>query len=119
MVAHSAGSADGLLSSPARVEWAAMDDTATAVPGKVTAATRVGGDELMVLDTQGSRGGDVMVEEEAPARYRVYKIRWFGLAQLVLLNIVVSWDVGSTRPPHGVGRVCWCGGPRLTRSIWW
>lgn len=26
-------------------------------------------------------------------RYRVYKRRWFGLLQLVLLNIVVSWDV--------------------------
>ena len=31
---------------------------------------------------------------EAPqASYRVYKTRWFGLGQLVLLNIVVSWDV--------------------------
>lgn len=27
------------------------------------------------------------------ARFRVYKRRWFGLAQLVLLNVVVSWDV--------------------------
>lgn len=25
--------------------------------------------------------------------YKVYKIRWFGLVQLILLNIVVSWDV--------------------------
>ena len=25
--------------------------------------------------------------------YRVYKIRWFGLTQLILLNIIVSWDV--------------------------
>lgn len=29
------------------------------------------------------------------AHFKVYKRRWFGLAQLVLLNIVVSWDVGS------------------------
>lgn len=40
-------------------------------------------------------------EEVAPivggrAEYRVYRIRWFGLAQLILLNIVVSWDVGAT-----------------------
>ena len=27
--------------------------------------------------------------------YRVYKRRWFGLAQLVLLNIIVSWDVSG------------------------
>jgi hypothetical protein len=33
--------------------------------------------------------------------YKVYKRRWFGLAQLVLLNIVVSWDVSS--PPSPVG----------------
>lgn len=30
---------------------------------------------------------------EEPVVYKVYKIRWFGLMQLVLLNIVVSWDV--------------------------
>lgn len=27
-----------------------------------------------------------------PVQYRVYKRRYFGLAQLVLLNIIVSWD---------------------------
>lgn len=27
--------------------------------------------------------------------YKVYKRRWFGLLQLVLLNIVVSWDVSN------------------------
>lgn len=25
--------------------------------------------------------------------YRTYRRRWFGLVQIVLLNIVVSWDV--------------------------
>ena len=25
--------------------------------------------------------------------YKVYKRRWFGLLQLALLNIIVSWDV--------------------------
>lgn len=29
------------------------------------------------------------------AHFKVYKRRWFGLAQLVLLNIVVSWDVST------------------------
>ena len=28
--------------------------------------------------------------------YRVYKRRWFGLVQLMLLNIIVSWDVCRT-----------------------
>lgn len=31
-------------------------------------------------------------EDEDPPQYRVYKRRFFGLFQLVLLNIVVSWD---------------------------
>lgn len=26
-------------------------------------------------------------------KYRTYKRRWFGLAQLILLNAVISWDV--------------------------
>lgn len=33
-----------------------------------------------------------------PIVYKVYKIRWFGLFQLVLLNIIVSWDVRRTIP---------------------
>ena len=27
--------------------------------------------------------------------HRVYKRRWFGLIQLALLNVIVSWDVGA------------------------
>ncbi|KAL8828384.1 MAG: hypothetical protein Q9191_002620 [Dirinaria sp. TL-2023a] len=44
----------------------------------------------------------VVEHEETPAAepvvYKVYKIRWFGLMQLVLLNIVVSWDWLSYSP---------------------
>ena len=32
---------------------------------------------------------------ESREPYKVYKRRFFGLAQLVLLNIVVSWDVSA------------------------
>lgn len=28
--------------------------------------------------------------------YKVYKRRWFGLIQLTLLNIIVSWDVSNS-----------------------
>lgn len=28
--------------------------------------------------------------------YKVYKRRWFGLVQLALLNIIVSWDVSTS-----------------------
>lgn len=32
-------------------------------------------------------------EDGAFQFYKVYKRRWFGLAQLTLLNIIISWDV--------------------------
>jgi FLVCR family MFS transporter 7 len=44
-----------------------------------TATTRGAEDELL--------GGN------SASQFRVYKRRWFGLIQLILLNIVVSWDV--------------------------
>ena len=38
------------------------------------------------LDRQVSTGG-------SHVEYKVYKRRWFGLGQLILLNIVESWGV--------------------------
>ena len=46
---------------------------------------------------------------EARQKYRVYKIRWLGLVQLVLLNIVVSWDVSL----FFFREHCWVGIGRL------
>ncbi|KAI4101624.1 MAG: hypothetical protein L6R37_004857 [Teloschistes peruensis] len=46
-----------------------------------------------VRDARDSSGGD-----QAPTVYRVYKRRWFGLLQLVLMNIIVSWDWLSFSP---------------------
>lgn len=37
--------------------------------------------------------GNGEVNAEGERVYRVYKRRWFGLVQLTLMNIVVSWDV--------------------------
>ncbi|KAI8297705.1 MFS-type transporter EF102, partial [Colletotrichum sp. SAR11_59] len=68
--------------------------------------------ELRNVDTPGSRdnapgaghhqqpysdavaGGDDngSVMEGTATEYRTYKRRWFGLAQLTLLNVIVSWD---------------------------
>jgi hypothetical protein len=44
--------------------------------------------------------------------FKVYKRRWFGLAQLVLLNTVVSWDV-SIVFPNG-----WCCSYLYSLSVW-
>ena len=52
----------------------------------------------------GTSRTDTTMEAETPRNvdpvvYRVYKIRWFGLFQLVLLNIIVSWDVSPQIHP--------------------
>jgi hypothetical protein len=53
----------------------------------------------------GVPGSDVVV-------YRVYKRRWFGLVQLTLLNVIVSWDVStlftSTFSSFPSSVVCYC-----------
>ena len=38
------------------------------------------------------------VEAEG-VQYRTYKRRWFGLVQLTLMNVMVSWDVSLLPPP--------------------
>lgn len=50
-------------------------------------------DEREIRDRQRRRGHGR--DTYSHTHFKVYKRRWFGLAQLVLLNIVVSWDVSS------------------------
>ena len=57
-------------------------------------------DEQSNGEAPGSRPSAGGEEEGTPINgghtvYRAYKIRWFGLTQLILLNIVVSWDVST------------------------
>lgn len=42
-----------------------------------------------------SRPSQDLTEDGTVEFFKVYKRRWFGLVQLTLLNIVVSWDVSS------------------------
>jgi hypothetical protein len=47
---------------------------------------------------------------EGEVVWKVYKRRWFGLLQLVLLNVVVSWDVSSPSAfggAHGDTKTDW------------
>ena len=50
--------------------------------------------ELRDIDYNGATGSASLVQPDTghDFKYRVYKRRFFGLAQLVLLNIIVSWD---------------------------
>lgn len=60
-------------------------------------------DEGEALETMGSRDG-LLEGGAGEVVWKVYKRRWFGLLQLVLLNVVVSWDVSS--PFCSWGREC-------------
>ncbi len=49
---------------------------------------------------QGQTDGIALVAQEQRVsgrvqRFKVYKRRWFGLFQLTLLNIIVSWDAST------------------------
>ncbi|KAM0562781.1 hypothetical protein ACHAPJ_001621 [Fusarium lateritium] len=41
---------------------------------------------------EGEGEGNGSIHQGASTEYRTYKRRWFGLAQLTLMNIIVSWD---------------------------
>ena len=91
--------------------WLPLDDRGSAGPTDdtpVKANTAMGSDiapaarstpnmedpgALELVDTKGSAPG--VTEGQV---YRTYKRRWFGLVQLVLLNVVVSWDVRIESP---------------------
>jgi len=73
--------------------------------GEVEALSDVRSDDELLdaeneYDRQQEHPVDGAANETATAggTYKVYKRRWFGLVQLVLLNIIVSWDVSA---PNG------------------
>lgn len=61
-------------------------------------------------------GFDALFHESRPSQdligdgtvefFKVYKRRWFGLVQLTLLNIVVSWDVSSIYSNNFAAFIC-------------
>lgn len=51
----------------------------------------------IVAGPAGNHEAEDDANEQTP-EYRVYKQRYFGLFQLVLLNVVVSWDVSTFMP---------------------
>jgi hypothetical protein len=66
--------------------------------------------EICEMSTEGSGSSHqpihpLIASEHIEPTYRTYKRRWFGLLQLILLNIVVSWDVGCSFNPINLNRV--------------
>lgn len=58
--------------------------------GRLWSTKKTKSNDLSLNDTNGDES---VAAGDAPIQYRTYKRRWFGLLQLVLMNIVVSWDV--------------------------
>lgn len=57
---------------------------------------KLGLSDLSLQERVGSGDGErTSIHQGASTEYRTYKRRWFGLAQLTLMNIIVSWDVRS------------------------
>ena len=71
-------------------QWTSMTELTPAQEAKSPARTEVGEDctgvAMSDFNRQVSTGG-------TQVEYKVYKRRWFGLGQLILLNIVESWGV--------------------------
>lgn len=86
------------LLSPSQ-QWTSMADLKPAQEAK--SPTRIEG--AYADDSRnGTSGTDfsrqVLTEEsQSIVEYKVYKRRWFGLVQLVLLNIIGSWGVRIER----------------------
>jgi FLVCR family MFS transporter 7 len=95
---------DGMLKNAADIPGVARESVESS--SSRTQERDFGGDGVA------ERDGDAEAREVQPKRrrfglgkkkqsyshthYKVYKRRWIGLAQLVLLNIVVSWDVSAS-----------------------
>lgn len=62
--------------------------------------------ELHDLNAHATSSGSLTspTDETGSMDYRLYKRRFFGLAQLVLLNVIVSWDV-SLLPESALVRI--------------
>ena len=60
-----------------------------------SAATAERGSVVEVSIEMGERIPPPVGSAPAGPEYKVYRRRWFGLLQLTLLNIIVSWDVSD------------------------
>jgi hypothetical protein len=85
----------------------ALRNTESSASADPLALSEVTSNDGLLSEEDGAREGARGVEGGPDANgdaahgattYKVYKRRWFGLVQLALLNIIVSWDVS----------VCFC-----------
>ena len=90
--AQSKGSSYGLRHTDTLREVTSEDGL---LPGNEAQGRSAGsGDGNSAPPHDGSALRDGAPASEGP-RFKVYKRRWFGVVQLVLLNTIVSWDVSA------------------------
>jgi hypothetical protein len=83
-------------------EWIRMDSPAADKIGAQVRSEERGAHSSSSSKDAENRGAGILVareeggEQTTATEYRVYKRRFFGLFQLVLLNIIVSWDVSCS-----------------------
>ena len=99
--------------------WKELKDEATRVRQTLSRSTKDGsGNGIELVETEAARaasggsGSTKAHDESARApeysgEYKVYKRRWFGLVQLTLLNIIVSWDVSIFTHPSPLICLVW------------
>lgn len=83
------------------MEMAGLEHDRSGIESQQSHLERVYSDgELEATRTRSMPDGDELALANGQhVVYRVYKIRWFGLTQLILLNIIVSWDVSRIVTP--------------------
>ncbi|KAI0468994.1 hypothetical protein F4859DRAFT_144922 [Xylaria cf. heliscus] len=79
---------DGLQRLPSRVD----DDFEDRAESVATAEVFENPETAAAARGSGGSGGGGGEDGAGTVYYKVYRRRWFGLIQLTLLNIVVSWD---------------------------
>jgi hypothetical protein len=77
------------------------------VGGRFWRKQKLGSRDFTLQERRATGEGEADVEAEegsirqgVSTEYRTYKRRWFGLAQLTLMNIIVSWDVSLEFQRH-------------------
>lgn len=88
--AQSKGSEYGLRHTETLREVTSEDELLEENPGQGRTARNGEGDDDAPHNSNAPREGALA---DAAPRFKVYKRRWFGVVQLVLLNTIVSWDV--------------------------
>ena len=83
--------------------WRELKDDRRAGAGIELSSRPSDGDGAGAGRVPATTGARAAARQPEEMEYKVYRRRWFGLVQLTLLNIIVSWDVSGT-VPHRTGR---------------